>query len=171
MTELIRLFAQIALLRRGPQDLPASGLLLALAVAAYFAVNCLVANLVPPASGWPAHLAVDIAFTLAWYYGLLRVAGRPERTLQTSSAVFGYQAVLTPLLLVSEWLMRRFAQDTTWQLPVALLWLILVVWVVAANSHIVKAALEWSIGASVGLVILQIIAGQLLLYIIFPQTL
>src|SRR5579871_2932352 len=108
MTELIRLFAQIALLRRGPQDLPASGLLLALAVSAYFAVNCVVASLLPPMSGWLAHLAVDVAFTLAWYYGLLRVAGRPERTLQTSTAVFGYQAVLTPLLLLSEWLMRRF---------------------------------------------------------------
>jgi hypothetical protein len=112
-----------------------------------------------------------VAFTLAWYYGLLRVAGRPERTLQTSTAVFGYQAVLTPLLLVSEWLMRRFAQDATWQLPVALMWLILVGWVIAANSQIVRAALEWSVGASVGLVILQIIAGQLLLYALFPQTL
>ncbi len=171
MTELIRLFAQIALLRRGPQDLPASGLLLALAVIAYLAVNCLVASFLPAVSGWPAHLAIDVAFTLAWYYGLLRVAGHPERNLQTSTAVFGYQAVLTPLLLVSEYLMRRFAQDTTWQLPVALMWLILVVWVVAANSHIVKAALDWSIGASVGLVILQIIAGQLLLYALFPQSL
>ena len=34
---------------------------------------------------------------------------------------------------------------------------------IAANSHIVKAALEWSIPASVALVILQILAGQLLL--------
>src|SRR5947208_10482244 len=39
MKELIQLFAQIALLRRGPQDLPASTLLLALTVSAYLGVN------------------------------------------------------------------------------------------------------------------------------------
>ena len=42
MRELIQLFAQIALLRRGPQDLPASTLLLALTVIGYLAVMLVV---------------------------------------------------------------------------------------------------------------------------------
>jgi hypothetical protein len=37
MQELVKLFTQIALLRRGPQDLPASMLLLALTIVAYLA--------------------------------------------------------------------------------------------------------------------------------------
>jgi hypothetical protein len=179
MKELIQLFTQIALLRRGPQDVPASLLLLGITIIGYFGVNFLVNSLMPPAlhgpgvssaaiKAWPAHLVVDVVFTLIWYVVLLRLAGRSERTLQTTTAVFGFQAVLSPLVIVSEWLMLRFAQDTTWQLPVALMWLMLLIWVIAVNSHVVKAALEWSSAASVALVILQFLAGQLVLFALFP---
>jgi hypothetical protein len=48
--------------------------------------------------------------------------------------------------------------------------LVLVIWVIAANSHVVKAALEWSSPASVALVILQILAGQILLFALFPVS-
>jgi hypothetical protein len=48
--------------------------------------------------------------------------------------------------------------------------LLLIVWLVAANSQIVKAALEWSSPASVVLVILQIFTGRLLLFALFPPV-
>ena len=48
MKELIGLFTQIALLRRGPQDLPASMLLLVLTIGGYLCVNLLVALALPP---------------------------------------------------------------------------------------------------------------------------
>ncbi len=155
MKELIQLFTQIALLRRGPQDLPASLLLLTLTMIGYLVVNVVVSGLMPPLKGWEEHPAIDIIFTFAWYFVLLRVAGRSERNLQTTTAVIGFQTVLSPPLIISEWLVLRFAHDQTWQLPVALMWLMLFIWLIAANSHVVKAALEWSNLASVALVILQ----------------
>jgi hypothetical protein len=170
MKELIQLFTQIALLRRGPQDLPASLLLLALTMIAYFAVNYLVSALMPPIKGWSVHPAVEVLFTIVWYFVLLRLAGRSERNLQTTTAVIGFQTVLSPPMIISEWLVLRFAQDQTWQLPVALMWLMLFIWVIAANSHVVKAALEWPSLASVGLVILQIFAQQLVLFALFPVS-
>src|SRR6516164_10676538 len=94
MSELIRLYAQIALLRRGPQDLPASRLLLALTVGAFLAVHFAVSSLLPPDNRWPGILVVATLFTLLWYVLVLRLAGRPERTLQTTTAVFGFQTVL-----------------------------------------------------------------------------
>ena len=170
MRDLIRLFTQIALLRRGPQDVPASALLLGLTIFGYLCVNALVSSALPPVKGWPAQLMVDTLFTLLWYIALLKLAGRPERTLQTATAVFGFQAVLSPLLVASEWLMRRFGENAAWQLPIATAGLLLIVWLIAANSHVVKAALEWSSSASVALVILQIFAGQLLLLAVFPPA-
>lgn len=170
MRELIRLFTQIALLRRGPQDVPASTLLLALTLVGYLFVNVLVSSVLPPVKRWPGQLLVDTLFTLVWYVALLKLVGRPERTVQTATAVFGFQAVLSPLLVASEWLMRRFGESATWQLPIACAGLLLVVWLIAANSHVVKAALEWSGPASVALVILQIFAGQLLLLALFPPA-
>jgi hypothetical protein len=35
-------------------------------------------------------------------------------------------------------------------------------------GHVVKAALDWSSAASVALVILQIVSGQLLVFAMFP---
>jgi hypothetical protein len=162
MGEVLKLFAQISLMRRGPQDLPASGLLLLLTVAAYVAVNCLVSSVFPPARDWPALLLVDVAFLLLWNALLLRVAGRPERTVQTTTAVFGYQLLLAPLLIVLQWLAQGVHADPVLQGPVLAAGLVLLVWLVAANSRIVSAALECSIGASVALVIVQTLADQLL---------
>ena len=170
MKELIQLFAQIALLRRGPQDLPASTLLLALTVLGYLGVNLVVSSVLPPVKGWAAQVLVDTLFMLAWYVALLKFLGRSERILQTATAVFGLQGLLSPLLIASDWLMLRFGEDALWQVPVACAGLLLIVWLVAANSQIVKAALEWSSPASVVLVILQIFTGRLLLFALFPPV-
>ena len=180
MKELFRLYTQIALLRRGPQDLPASVLLLVLTIVGYLAINLLMNGLAPPpepaaaaraadsgARSFPIQLLLDTAFTLVWYAVLLRLARRPERTLQTSTAVFGFQIVLTPLLFIASWLWVRFAQDPALKVPTQLFGILVLLWIIAANSHIVKAALEWSGGASVALVILQFLASVLLSRAVF----
>ncbi len=168
MRDVIRLFVQIALLRRGPQDLPASTFLLVVTVIGYAVVVVVVSSLLPPTSAWSMPLLVYVLFTLAWYIGMLRLVGRPERTVQTVTAVFGLQAVVSPPMIVSQWLMRRFGQDSDWQLPIAFSGLVLVIWLIAALSQVVKAALEWSTAASVALVILQIAAAQLVAIAVFP---
>ncbi len=169
MKDLVRLFTQIALLRRGPQDIPASSLLLALTIAGYFLVNFVVSYVLPPFPGpWLAQLGVDVVFIFVWYVLLMKLMRRPERFLQTTTAVYGFQAVLSPLLVASVWLTRRFAQDSFWQFPVTLISLALLVWIITANSHIVKAALDWTMPPSVALVILQTLAGNLLVIALFP---
>jgi hypothetical protein len=168
MREFIRLYAQIALLRRDPRDVPASTLLLVLTVTGYLIVNLVLGSALPPDSRWREWLLVDTLFMLAWYTALLRLCGRGERILQTTTAVFGFQAVLSPLLVGSEWLLRRFGEDNTWQVPITCLGLLLFVWLVAANSHIVKVALEWSATSSVALVILQTLLSWLLQFALFP---
>jgi hypothetical protein len=168
MQELIRLFVEIALLRRGPQDVPSSALLLVLTVLGYLAVTLVLSAVLIPVRGWVAQLLVATLFTLVWYGVLLRVVRRPERTLQTTTAVFGFQAVLAPLSVGFEWLVRRYINDATWQAPVTCAGLLWLAWLIAANSHIVKSALEWSGTASVALVILQMVFCGLLLLTLFP---
>ena len=169
MTDLARLYADIALLRRGPQDVPASVLLLAITVIAYCAVNLIVNwALPPPTDPWFPVLLIDVLFTLAWYGTLLRLFHRPERVLQTTTAVFGYRSVLAPLWIGSEWLLRRFGTDQSWQLPLTAGYTLVVVWMIAANSRVLKAALEWSMFQCVALVLLEIIAGGLLVVAIVP---
>ncbi len=169
MKDLIRLFTQIALLRRGPQDVPASALLLALTVAGYFLISWVLNSLFPPYRGpWFAHLCVDVVFTLAFYGLLLNLVRRPERFLQTTTAVYGFRAILSPLLITAVWLTRRFEQDSVWYFPASLLGFAVLIWVIAANSHITKAALEWSMPTSVAVVILQTLTSELVALSLFP---
>ncbi len=163
MTALARLYAEIALLRRGPQDVPASMLLLVLTVLGYFAVNLLVNWALPaPSYPWLPLLGIDIPFTLGWYAALLSLLRRPERVLQTTTAVFGFRAVLAPLTVGADWLVRRFGSEQSWQLPLFVGYTAVVVWMIAATSHVLKAALEWSMFQCVALVLLEIIASGLL---------
>lgn len=169
MVQLIRLYGQIAVLRRGPQDVPASALLLAVTVIGYVLVNAIVNGVLPPLDGpWLPRLALDVGFNLVWFALWLKVVRRPERILQTTTAVFGFQAVLAPIMIVSEWLAERYQHDLMWQLPFSLIALVLLIWLVAALGHVVKAALEWSGTASVTLVILQVVVEYLLAVSISP---
>jgi hypothetical protein len=169
MTALARLYAEIALLKRGPQDVPASWLLLVLTVAAYFAINLLV-NWALPAEGdpWLEVLAIDIVFTLAWYSVLLSALRRRERMLQTTTAVFGYRSVLAPLTIAAEWLIRRFGSEQAWQVPLVVAYTAVVVWMIAANSHVLKAAIEWSMFQCVTLAILESVTGSLIVVALVP---
>jgi hypothetical protein len=168
MKELVRLFAQIALMRKGPQDLPASPTLLVATAAGYFLIDCLVSAVLPPVSAWFGQLVVDVLFTFAWYALLLALMRRPERFLQTTTAVFGFEIILSPLQIGSVWLIRQFAEDDAWRFPIVLFGLTIIVWIVAVNSRVLKAALEWPMPACAALAILQILAGQALLLFLFP---
>jgi hypothetical protein len=171
MTELVQMYLQIALLRRGPQDLPASALLLAISVAGYVAVYLLADSALfgRLSAALLLVLLVDVSFTLAWYAALLRLLRRSERLLQTASAVFGYRAVLAPLEVAIRWLGHRFGEDSGWQLPLTIVSFILIAWMIAANAHILKAALEWTMLSCVGLVVLEFITSFLLLLPFTPM--
>jgi drug/metabolite transporter (DMT)-like permease len=162
MADVLEIFVQLLLLRCGPQRLPASGLLLILTVLAYAGVNGLVSCIFPPAQNWPALLLLDVGFLLLWNAAVLKLAGRPERILQTTTAVFGFQLLLAPLLVALDWLEQRLHGDPTWEGPLVVVGLVLLAWLVTVNSRIMSAALEWSMTASVALVVVQTLAEQLL---------
>jgi hypothetical protein len=93
--QFLRICLDIVLWRRGPQDLPVSSLLLAIAVAVYVAVSAVqLALLGETAATWVFFVVVDPLLLAAWVWLVLRLYGHPERFLQTASAVFGTGAVL-----------------------------------------------------------------------------
>ena len=72
MIELLRLFTDIALLRRGPQELPASALVLALTIGVFFGVQLVVGSVLPPrASHWLGSLLLEVGFPFGWSAVLL----------------------------------------------------------------------------------------------------
>jgi hypothetical protein len=168
LTELLRLYADIAFCRRGPEDLPVSRAVLWVTVGGYAAITFILSSLLPPSPGdWADHLALDVAFQLGWYWLLLKLLHRPERFLQTTSALFGYQAILAPLWIASVWLLARFHADARALLPISFLWLGLFIWLLSVNVRILRSALEWPLFGCVTLVLLQSIA-ELLVFKLLP---
>jgi len=91
----LRIFVYIVLWRRGPQDLPASSLLLWITVAAYVAVSAVqLALLGETPATWLFFIVVDPLLLGAWVWLVLQLYGHRERFVQTASAVFGTGAAL-----------------------------------------------------------------------------
>ncbi len=95
MQQFLRIFIDIVLWRRGPQDLPASGLLLAITLAAYVLVGVVqLALLDEPGATWLVYLLADPVLLALFVWLLLRLYGHAERFQQTATAVLGTGALL-----------------------------------------------------------------------------
>lgn len=169
MIALIRLFIDIALLRRGPEDAPHSVPVLVFTAAACFLVSVvlLLTLMASPAAAVGA-LAADVVFTLVWFAVLMRLFGRSERYVQTTIAVLGCQLVLNPPLLAVQALALRVPQDGTLVIFVVLLLLAMAVWLLAANARILKQALEQPTFLCIALLVLQALLQFVLLRPFIP---
>jgi hypothetical protein len=141
--QFLRIFVDIVLWRRGPQDLPASTLLLGVAVAAYVAVSAVqLALLGESAATWLLFMVVDPLLLGAWVWLVLRLFGKPERFLQAASAVFGAGAVLgLALYLPLQLIATAFGQEPSSGLAQTFA-LLLVVTFALVTGRIIKLATD-----------------------------
>jgi hypothetical protein len=165
---LARLYVDIALWRRGPQDLPAVGILLPLTVAAYVCLSVAVGEALPALrSGWAAQVLADTTFVALWYWLLLALMRRRQRYLQTAAALFGLQTVLAAPSILSAWLLQRFAHDPLWLTVSYAGALTVLVWTVAAIGHVLRDALERPLSLCVMLAFAQMLVEDLVLQSVF----
>jgi hypothetical protein len=168
LAALARLYFAIAIWRRGPQDLPAIGILLPLTIAAYVLLSAAVGELLPSLRpGWLLQVAADALFMAAWYWLLLAIARRRERYLQTATALFGLQTVLAAPSMAVVWLMQRLAQDASLRVPVYIVALALAIWTLVAIGHILRAALERPLALCLLLALLQMLVEEVVFLRIF----
>jgi len=141
--QFLRIFVDIVLWRRGPQDLPTSTLLLGVAVAAYVAVSAVqLALLGEPAVTWFLFIVVYPLLLGAWVWLLLRLFSKPERFRQTASAVFGAGAVLgLALYLPLQLIASAFGQEPSSGLAQTFA-LLLVVTFALVTGRIIKLATD-----------------------------
>jgi hypothetical protein len=165
---LARLYVAIALWRRGPQDLPAVGILLPLTIAAYVLISVALGEALPALrAGWGPQVLADTVFVGLWYWALLTLVGRRERFLQTAAALFGLQCVLAAPSILSAWLLQHFAHDQTWLAVSYGVAIVVLVWTVAAIGHVLRAALERSLTFCVILAFAQMLVEELLFLAVF----
>ena len=139
---IVNPFVQICLLRQGPQDLPTSGILLAMALTAHTVMSILLSNVslsVLSALAWGVLSTVLLVVLAAT---LLYVQRRNARVVQTVTALAGTGAIITFIALpISGWL--HGADHAAGEGGFALLLvLILTGWSLVVVGHIIRHALS-----------------------------
>lgn len=149
LSALFRAFLDICLLRRGPQDIPASAALLGFTLVLYSFGSLIIAR---SSLDWAPAMQAAVAETLLMCglsYILLQVTGLAARWIQTATAIAGTNFVLViialPLLV---WLVYARANNLDASVP-ALLFLLLVVWHIVILAHIFRHALSRGYGTGV----------------------
>jgi len=95
MLKLLQTFFEIALWRKGPQDLPASGLLATLVLTACLGVGMLEVRLFHVSLHDVAVMVcVTLLMVTAWLWLVLMFFGRRHRFVQTISATLGVAALI-----------------------------------------------------------------------------
>lgn len=136
--ELIVLFVDICLFKKGPQDVPASRLLFGLALAAYWIVGIALLSL---QSDWLEAIGQAVTeslLLLVFCWVLLLLTNRLSRLLQTTTALLATDALISlpGALLLSWWLARPDAAVLQFGLVA------LTIWHLAVISQVLRLAVS-----------------------------
>ena len=152
MLPLIRTLFDIALLRKGPEDIPRSWLLMYLSTAlwlfAIFTAAALIENF-DVRDVWIA--IVSLVIGVSCYVGVLLVAGHSSRALQTVSAIIDCGALISlaqvaDLVLFTPFLGAALTDVVAW---------LLLFWSVPVKGHIIARAMgsHWYAGIVIAMAI------------------
>lgn len=142
MRALFDLFFDICLLRKGPEDVPASSVLLKLSLITYGCSGLLVMLVsMQPAVAF-LQTAMDIILLTGLTYGILTLQGYGPRFVQTLTALLGVGTLLGLVALpLVVWIDNGTVAGEGIELPSLLFWLLLG-WSIAVMAHIFQHALS-----------------------------
>jgi len=168
--QLFGVWLDICLLRAAPQDLPASGWLLALSLAGYVSANFLLAL-----ASWRLEhallaTAADVLLLTAFTRLILQWWRLPSRFAQTLSALTGSGALLALAALPSAAGIGHGQAETAVTGVLTLVWLALLVWSVVVMGHVLRHALSASFSTGVALSLLYTVASIALVGMLIPPS-
>ncbi len=159
------------LFRRGPEDLPVSQTLLFLTIAANVLLGLAFDALLPlPEYNRIGMAVTEAVVTFGWYWALMQLARKPERLLQTATAIFGVFIVMLPLYTFAKWLTLGY-KPTDIPPLVLLVALVVQVWLLAVNSRILQSATQWPLAACIGVTLMREVLLLMVLRAVFPDAL
>ena len=169
MQLIFKAFIDVFLLRRGPDDLPKSSLLLAMAIGLAIVVNFLFYAVVE--SELETDLFLEFATELvkiASYIIILLVFGLFSRIMQTMTAIIACNAILGLVLTVILMLSQPFQNM---ELDAAFAWLI-TFWLILVEGHIISRAVQLHrvTGIAIAVVIFILQLGFYFTFGEFPEA-
>ena len=169
MLLLVKTWLDLCLLRKGPQDLPASGFFLGLSLGCYALVSWLVASPSFGVMGAAGLALVDTGMLAGFVLLLLYLQSKTERINQALSALAGSGSLMglfaLPLVLLVD------PGQPAEQVPALLagVWLLLLIWNLFVMAHIIRHALSSSFAIGLGAAVLYALVSMQVVATLFPQ--
>jgi cytochrome bd-type quinol oxidase subunit 2 len=170
LSTISKAFFDICLLRKGPEDLPKSSVLLVLSLFIYTFIDVLLTVQSRPFEYALMVSLVDVGFLLLVTSLILKQHQKLDRWYQTMTALFGTGVILGififPLVIFSG--VQNEYEAWLQQINI-ILFLIIVVWNVAVLAHIIRHAISTSRGIATMIAVLYILMSSLLITMLFPE--
>ncbi|MBT8099689.1 MAG: hypothetical protein KJO82_08060 [Gammaproteobacteria bacterium] len=163
MQKLLTTLFDITLLRRGPEEVPHSWIVLDICIGLWLLALLATTVMMENFSIRDAGVAVGSAAVGVFCYGaILAVRGHAARALQTVSALIGTGALISFAMLIALVMIRPFTGPNIANLVAFLL----LVWSVPVKGHIIARAINWHWYAGIAIAL-----AIFMLQLTFTQTL
>jgi len=170
MFVILRVFLDIVRFKAGPQDLPASPVLLAMAFIATVLTHVVTdAPYSSVATIWMAALIQAGTFGIV-IWAVLLIRDKRERWLQTATALFGAGSLLQLLTIPVSYMLGNQQSSISLGMP-SLLLLVIAFWFLAVMSWVFRQSLEIKTGMSLLLSLgCQFVVLVIVLMVFPPQS-
>lgn len=162
MYELLKLYFDICLFRKGPQDVPFSGSIFRLLILVYASVSFLIMILSNNSLNALLQVLVEVMLILGLSWVILFFAKRPARYHQTASALLGTDALISLFSIPA--MATLVGQGTLLAFIVIVL---LMIWHWVVSGHIFCNALEQSFTFGLGIAFLYILTSYIVMDFLF----
>jgi hypothetical protein len=163
---LIRLFLDICLFKKGPQDIPNSSILLRLVMLAYWTMGLVLLSLQMAWFDALLRAGVEALILFGFLWTALILLKKSPRLRQTATAVYATDTLISgctiPLLA---WLLIAPEEK-----GISLLMFFLILWQVAVLGHILRYALTIPLSLGIGLAFVYMVANYQIMRALFDWT-
>ncbi len=164
MYNLLMLFFEICLFKKGPQDVPVSTVLFFLLIPAYAIISFLILVLSVDVISAILQVLVEIAFVLVSSKVILYFAKKPERYIQTTCALIATDTLISFIALpVMATLIGQGTALAFFSIVALMLWH----WTV--SGHIFSNALDQPFTFGLGIAFLYILVSYQVMAFLFPE--
>jgi len=163
---LIRTLLDIVLLRKGPEDIPRSGVLLVLIVGLWLFSSLAAVALIERIDESDFFLGLFSGVVgILCYAALVSVSGHASRLLQTISAILGCGALISIAFVAAYVLLLPFIGEQ----PAGIIANLIGFWSVPVEGHIIARAIErhWYVGI---LIAITVFVLQLFIFSVMSST-
>lgn len=158
------------MLRLGPQVIPRSRELFLVVFTVYYLCNLVVASFsIPSLSTAFMTALLDVVFLLGMIYLLLKIVNYPGRWLQTVTACSGTGIIINLCAILLLLFSQHASANSSLEAVLSLLFLLLVGWSIIIMAHILRHAMEVSMGIGIIISVGMVWLSAMLVLLFMPE--